>query len=281
LTASFGMMLALTAQTEGWPVAKGGSQAVVDALAAHLRELGGTIQTGRRVQHLADLPSHRAVLFDTNPAQMASIAGDQLPARYRARLRRFRHGPAAYKVDYALDGPVPWTNPDCHRAGTVHVAGTFADIRAAEADVCAGRMPERPFVLVAQQSVIDPTRAPAGKHTFWAYAHVPNGWTGDASEAIDRQVERFAPGFRDRVVARHVMPPAVLQRYNPNYVGGDIGGGSHGGLQLVFRPTPRLRPYATPNPSLFLCSASSPPGAGVHGMCGRNAARVALANVLR
>ena len=281
LTASFGMMLALTAQTEGWPVAKGGSQAVVDALAAHLRDLGGTIQTGRRVQHLGDLPSHRAVLFDTNPAQMASIAGDQLPARYRARLRRFRHGPAAYKVDYALDGPVPWTNPDCRRAGTVHVAGTFADIRAAEADVCAGRMPERPFVLVAQQGVIDPTRAPAGKHTFWAYAHVPNGWTGDASEAIDRQVERFAPGFRDLIVARHVMPPAVLQRYNPNYVGGDIGGGSHGGLQLVFRPTPRLRPYTTPNPALFLCSASSPPGAGVHGMCGRNAARVALANVLR
>ena len=147
-------------------------------------------------------------------------------------------------MDYALDGPVPWTNPDCRRAGTVHVAGTFAEIRAAEADVVAGRMPERPFVLVAQQSVFDPTRAPAGKHTLWAYAHVPNGWTGDATEAIDRQIERFAPGFRDLVIARHVMPPAVLQRYNPNYVGGDIGGGSHGGLQLVFRPTPRLRPYA-------------------------------------
>jgi phytoene dehydrogenase-like protein len=281
LTASFGMMLALSAQTGGWPIAKGGSQAVVDALAAHLRELGGTIQTGRRVERLDDLPSHRAVLFDTNPEQLASIAGDHLPARYRARLHRFRHGPAAYKVDYALDGPVPWTNPDCRRAGTVHVGGTFAQIRSAEADVAAGRMPERPFILVAQQSLFDPSRAPDGKHTFWAYAHVPNGWTGDASQAIDRQIERFAPGFRDLVTARHVMPPAVQQRYNANNVGGDIGGGSHGGLQLVFRPTPRLRAYATPNPSLFLCSASSPPGGGVHGMCGRNAARVALAGVLR
>ncbi len=281
LTGSFGLMLAATGQTGGWPIAKGGSQAVVDALAVHLRELGGTIQTGRRVRQLTDLPAHRAVMFDTNPAQLAAIAGDQLPARFRARLARFRHGPAAFKVDYALDGPVPWTNDDCRRAGTVHVGGTFDQIRAAEADVAAGRMPDRPFVLVAQQSIVDPSRAPAGKHTLWAYAHVPNGWTEDATEVIDRQIERFAPGFRDLIAARHVMPPAVFERYNPNYVGGDIGGGSHGGTQLVFRPTFRLRSYSTPNRSLFLCSASSPPGGGVHGMCGHNAANVALAGVLR
>lgn len=281
LTGSFGLLLAASGQTGGWPIAKGGSQAVVDALAAHLTQLGGTIETGRRVRQLTDLPFHRAVLFDTNPAQMGAIAADQLPARYRDRLARFRHGPAAFKVDYALDGPVPWVNEDCRRAGTVHVGGTFEQIRAAEADVAAGRMPDRPFVLVAQQSIIDPSRAPAGKQTLWAYAHVPNGWTDDATEAIDRQIERFAPGFRDLIAARHVMPPAVFERYNPNYVGGDIGGGSHGGLQLLFRPTVRLRSYSTPNRSLFLCSASAPPGGGVHGMCGRNAANVALAGVLR
>jgi phytoene dehydrogenase-like protein len=281
LTGSFGMMLALAGQTVGWPVAKGGSQAVVDALAAHLRSLGGTIETGRHVRRLADLPPHRAVLFDTNPRQMGAIAGDQLPVSYRRRLARFKHGPAAFKVDYALDGPVPWTNDQCRHAGTVHLGGTFDEIRSAEADVTAGRMPDRPFVLAVQQCVFDPSRAPAGKHTLWTYAHVPNGWTGDVTEAIERQIERFAPGFRDLVLARHVMPPAVLEQYNPNYVGGDIAGGSHGGLQLVFRPTVRLHSYSTPNPALFLCSASSPPGGGVHGMCGRNAARVALAGVLK
>jgi phytoene dehydrogenase-like protein len=281
LTASFGLMLALTAQTGGWPVVKGGSQVLVDALAAHLRDLGGTIETGRRITALTELPSNRAVLFDTNATQMATIAGGALPARYSARLRRFKYGPGVFKVDYALDGPVPWTNENCRRAGTVHVGGTFDEIRSAEADVAAGRMPDRPFVLVSQQSLFDSTRAPAGKHVLWAYAHVPNGWTEDASEAIDRQIERFAPGFRDLILARHVMPPAVFHRYNANYVGGDIGGGSHGGLQLVFRPTVRLRSYATPNPSLFLCSSSSPPGGGVHGMCGYNAAHVALRGTLR
>lgn len=281
LTASFGLMLSLTAQTGGWPFARGGSQAVVDALAARLVELGGTIETGRPVRSLAELPSHRAVLFDTNPAQLATIAGDRLPERYRARLRRFRHGPAAYKVDYALDGPVPWTAEACWRAGTVHVGGTFDEIRAAEAHVAAGRMPDRPFVLVAQPNVADPSRSPEGTHTLWAYAHVPSGYTEPATDALEAQIERFAPGFRDRVVARHVTPPMGFERYNANYVGGDIGGGSHGGLQLVFRPTVRLQSYATPDPALFLCSASAPPGGGVHGMCGRNAAQAALAGVLR
>ena len=281
LSAAFGTMLALIGHATGWPVAKGGSQSVADALAARLVELGGVIETGHRVRSLADLPSHRAVMFDTNPAQLASIAGDALPDAYRARLRRFRHGPAAFKIDYALDGPVPWTNEHCRDAGTVHVGGTFAEIRAAEADCAAGRMPARPFVLVAQQSLFDPTRAPAGKHTLWAYAHVPHASTVDATDALERQIERFAPGFRDLILARHVTAPAGFEAYNPNYVGGDIGGGAHSGLQLVFRPTVGLRAYITPNPALFLCSASAPPGGGVHGMAGLHAAERALAGILR
>lgn len=276
LTAAFGLMLAGSAHADGWPVAAGGSQAVADALAARLGQLGGTIRTGVHVRSLADLPAHGVALFDTNPAQLASIAGDALPARYRKRLNRFHHGPGAFKIDYALDGPVPWENDDCRRAGTVHVIGTLAELVAAEAEVAAGRMPERPYVLVVQSSIFDPSRAPDGKHTLWAYAHVPHGFDGDATEAIEQQIERFAPGFRDVVLARHVTAPHGLAAYNPNYVGGDIAGGAHSGLQLVFRPTIALRPYATPNPSLFLCSASTPPGAGVHGMCGRHAADRAL-----
>jgi phytoene dehydrogenase-like protein len=272
LTAAFGLMLAGSAHAGGWPVAAGGSQAVADALAARLNELGGEVRTGMHVRSLADLPAYDIVMFDTNPAQLASIAGDALPARYRKRLERFHHGPGAFKIDYALDGPVPWENDDCRRAGTVHVIGTLPELVAVEADVAAGRMPDRPYVLVVQSSIFDPTRAPAGKHTLWAYAHVPHGYDGDATEAIEQQIERFAPGFRDVVLARHVRAPLELEAYNPNYVGGDIAGGAHSGLQLVFRPTIALRPYATPNPSLFLCSASTPPGAGVHGMCGLHAA---------
>ena len=272
LTSAFGVMFAAGAHANGWPVAAGGSQAVADALATRLITLGGEIRTGVTVRSMADLPAHRTVLFDTNPAQLASIAGEALPSRYRRRLLKFRHGPAAFKIDYALDAPVPWTNDACHRAGTVHVIGSFAELVAAEADVAAGRMPEQPFVLVAQQSLCDPSRAPARKHTLWAYAHVPAGYSGDATEAIERQLERFAPGFRDVVLARHVSGPADLARHNLNYVGGDIAGGSHSGTQLVFRPTISLRSYVTPNPSILLCSASTPPGAGVHGMCGWHAA---------
>jgi phytoene dehydrogenase-like protein len=256
----------------------GGSQAVADALAGRLRQLGGDIRTSTPVRTLADLPPHRVALFDTNPAQLASIAGDALPLAYRRRLRAFRHGPAAFKIDYALDAPVPWTNSDCRRAGTVHVVGTLGELIAAEADVAAGRLPDRPFVLVVQPSVFDPTRAPAGKHTLWAYAHVPHGFDGDATAVIERQIERFAPGFGSVVLARHVIRPTDLEAYNANYVGGDIAGGANGGMQLIFRPTVAARSYATPNPTLFLCSASTPPGAGVHGMCGWHAAdRVLLA----
>jgi phytoene dehydrogenase-like protein len=281
LSSAFGVMLALSAHAVGWPVVRGGSQVLADALAARLVELGGTIETGRRVRSLDDLPPHRVALFDTDPRQLAAIAGDALPARYRRRLQRYRYGPAAFKVDYALAGPVPWRHEPSRRAGTVHVGGTFAEIRAAEAEVSAGRMPERPFVLVAQQSLCDPTRAPAGRHTLWAYAHVPHASGVDATEAVERQIERFAPGFRDLILARHVMAPADLEAYNPNYRGGDIAGGSHGGTQLVFRPTVRLRSYVTPNPAILLCSASTPPGGGVHGACGRNAAERALAGPLR
>ena len=281
LTAAFGITLALTAHTVGWPIARGGSQAVADALHARLTELGGRVETGRWVRSLTDLPPHRVALFDTNPAQLAAIAGDQLPPRFVRRLQHFRHGPAAFKVDYALDGPVPWTSDACRRAGTVHLGGTFAEVRAAEADCAAGRMPERPFVLVVQQSLFDASRAPAGKHTLWAYAHVPHNSAIDATTALEDQIERFAPGFRDLVLARHVTGPAAFEAYNPNYVGGDIGGGAHSGAQLVFRPNVGLHAYVTPNPALLLCSASTPPGAGVHGMGGLLAARRALAGPLR
>ncbi len=276
LTSAFGLTLAGSAHAGGWPIAAGGSQAVADALAARLGELGGEIRTSTMVHRLADLPPHRVVLFDTNPAQLASIAGDALPSRYRQRLRRFRHGSGAFKIDYALDAPVPWTNDACRRAGTVHVIGDFAELVAAESDVAAGRMPGRPFILAVQPSIFDPSRAPAGKHTLWVYAHVPHGYTGDATDAIERQIERFAPGFASTVLARHVTTPPQLEVYNANYVGGDIAGGAHSGLQLIFRPTISARPYVTPNTALFLCSASTPPGAGVHGMCGWHAADRAL-----
>jgi phytoene dehydrogenase-like protein len=276
LTSAFGLTLAASAHAGGWPVAQGGSQAVADALAGRLRELGGEVRTGPTVVSLADLPPHRVALFDTNPAQLSSIAGNALPSRYRRRLRRFHHGPGAYKIDYALDAPVPWENEACRRAGTVHVIGTLAELVIAEADVGAGRMPIRPFVLVVQPTIFDPSRAPAGKHTLWVYAHVPHGYTGDATKAIERQIERFAPGFASIVLARHVTTPRDFQVYNANYVGGDIAGGAHSGLQLVFRPTMAVQAYATPNPSLFLCSASTPPGAGVHGMCGWHAAERVL-----
>ncbi len=281
LSASFGLLLAASGHAVGWPVVEGGSQLLVDALATRLRDSGGTIETGRAVASLDELPPHRVALFDTDPVQLASICGDALPASYSARLRRYRFGPAAFKVDYALDGPMPWTNADVHRAGTVHVGGTFAEMRDAEADVSAGRMPARPFVLAVQATVADPSRAPAGKHTLWAYAHVPNGSVIDATTAIEAQLERFAPGFRDLVLARHVTAPSQLAEYNANCVGGDINGGSFAGTQLFFRPTARLHNYRTPNERILLCSASTPPGGGVHGACGANAADAALAGPLR
>ncbi|HEX7095215.1 MAG TPA: NAD(P)/FAD-dependent oxidoreductase [Acidimicrobiales bacterium] len=280
LTSSFGLMLLASAHLGGWPVARGGSQSIADALASLLRSLGGEIRCGVMVRSMADVPPARAVLFDLAPRQVAAIAGDRLPASWRRRAERFRHGSGACKVDYALDEPVPWLAEPCRRAGTVHVGGTLDEIAAAEDEVARGRHAPRPFVLVAQQSVCDPSRAPEGKATLWAYCHVPNGSDLDVSDTIERQIERFAPGFRDVVRARHVMTAAQLERYNPAYVGGDITGGANDTRQLVFRPFAG-RPYRTADPALFLCSASTPPGGGVHGLCGEHAARVALRTVLR
>jgi phytoene dehydrogenase-like protein len=281
VSASFGLVLGLLGHAVGWPVVRGGSQRIADGLAAHLRSLGGEIQTGRRVASLAELPPARAVLLDVTPRQLLGLAGDLLPGRYARALAGYRYGPAAFKLDYALDGPIPWRAQDCARAATVHLGGTLSELAASEEAPSRGRVTDSPFVLVAQQSLFDDTRAPEGKHTVWAYCHVPNGWNGDAADAIERQLERFAPGFRDRVLARSVHAPADFERYSENYVGGDINGGLQDVRQLFARPVPRLVPYSTPVPGLYLCSSSTPPGGGVHGMCGVLAARAALARTLR
>jgi len=275
-TNAIGLMLMLAGHACGWPVAKGGSGRITEALAAYLRSLGGTIETGRRVTAMEDLPAARAYLFDTSPSALADIAGDHLPASYRRRLRKFRHAPGIFKIDYALDGPVPWTAQECRRAGTVHLGGGIDEIVISEREANRGIHADRPFVLTAQQSLCDESRAPAGKHTFWAYCHVPAGSTVDMTGAIERQIERFAPGFRDRVLARHTINCADYERYNPNLIGGDIVGGVSDWRQLLTRPVVRAKPHTTPNPSIFLCSASTPPGAGVHGMCGYWAAREAM-----
>jgi len=273
-TAAFGLVLGITGHAVGWPVARGGSQSIANALAAYLRSLGGEIVTGRRVASIDDLPSARAILCDVTPRQLLRLAGHRLPPNYRRRLERYRYGPAAYKVDWALNEPVPWKAEGCSRAGIVHLGGTLAEISAAESAPWRGEQADKPFVLVAQSSLFDPTRAPAGKHTLWAYCHVPHGSTFDMTERIEKQIERFAPGFRDCVLARGVMPPAALERHNANLVGGDINGGAQDLRQLFARPTLRL--YSTPARGLYLCSSSTPPGGGVHGMCGYFAARAVL-----
>jgi phytoene dehydrogenase-like protein len=280
-TAGFGLALMLFGHAVGWPAAVGGSQAISDAMASLLRSLGGEIETRHEVRALSELRCARAVLFDLTPRQILAIAGDELPPRYRRALGRYRAGPGVFKLDYALDGPVPWIAPECRRAGTVHVGGSIEEIASAEADVARGRSAARPFVLAAQQSLFDPSRAPGEAHTLWAYCHVPNGSTVDAREAIESQIERFAPGFRDLIRARSALSPADLQAYNANYAGGDINGGAADPRQLWARPTARRVPYATPNPRLFVCSSSTPPGGGVHAMCGWHAARAALRGVLR
>ena len=280
LSTTFALMLGSTAHVVGWPLPRGGSQRIVTALLDVLRAYRGEVITGRRVASLADLPEADAVLFDTAPRELERIAGERLPPGYRGALRRYRHGPGVFKVDYAMDGPVPWRAEDCRRAGTVHLGGSLDEIAAAEREVARGGHPERPFVLVAQQSLFDPTRAPAGKHTLWAYCHVPNGSGFDMTARIEAQIERFAPGFRERILARHVMDTAWVESHNATYVGGDISAGSHGGLQLFARPVLAPDPYATPDRSLYLCSAATPPGGGVHGMCGYHAARSALRRAL-
>ncbi|QNP68181.1 NAD(P)/FAD-dependent oxidoreductase [Streptomyces roseirectus] len=275
-TAAIGLSIIAAGHRHGWAVAEGGSRAITDALAALLTELGGRIETGVHVRTAAQLPPADAVLFDTAPRAVADILGDRLPPRVARAYRRYRHGPAAYKADFAVEGGVPWTNEEARRAGTVHLGGTFEEIAAAERDVHAGRLPERPFVLVGQQYLADPGRSRGDVHPVWTYAHVPHGYDGDASEAIVRQIERFAPGFRDRIVGRAQRSPAGFEAYNPNYVGGDIVGGANTLLSLVGRPRLTPDPYSTGVPGMYLCSAATPPGAGAHGMCGAFAARSAL-----
>ncbi|HEV8544130.1 MAG TPA: NAD(P)/FAD-dependent oxidoreductase [Verrucomicrobiae bacterium] len=275
-TASFGVVLALSGHAVGWPFARGGSNQIIRALEKFLREQGGEIETGRSVRSLGEIPPSEAVLFDLVPAQIARIAGRELPASYLRGLQRFRHGPGVFKVDWALDGPIPWSAPACLKAATVHVGGAAEEIIRAESEIGRGCIPDRPFVLVAQQSLFDASRAPSAKHTVWAYSHVPNGCTVDMTERIEKQIERFAPGFRDRILARHTMSPAQYETYNANCIGGDITGGANSLFQSVFRPVVRWNPYTTPNERLFICSSSTPPGGGVHGMCGYWAAQSAL-----
>jgi phytoene dehydrogenase-like protein len=276
LTTAFGVTLGALGHLVGWPFAAGGSQAITDALVAILSAHGGDVVCDHRVDTLDALPPSRVVLADVTPRQLVRIAGERVPRRYRRRLERFRYGPGVFKVDYALSAPVPWADHNVALAATVHVGGTMAEVAAAEAAVARGEHPDRPFVLVAQQSLFDPTRAPAGHHTLWTYCHVPAGSTVDMTERIEAQIERFAPGFRDVVIARHVMGPAAIEAHNPNYHGGDITAGVSDWRQYAARPVLSLRPWKTPVDGLYLCSASTPPGAGVHGMCGLHAARLAL-----
>ena len=281
LSSSFGLAIAASGHAVGWPVARGGSQRIVDALAGHLRSLGGEIVTGDRVTTIAELPTAAAYLFDTSPRDLERIGAARLPAGYRRTLRAYRYGPGVFKLDLLLDGPIPWAAAECARAGTLHLGGTLEEIAAAEAEVARGVHPERPFVLVSQPSLFDPSRAPAGMQTVWAYCHVPNGSTVDMTERILAQLARFAPGVRDRIRAQHVMGTAEVEKRNANYVGGDISCGSHAGLQFLLRPAARAVPYATPVREIYLCSAATPPGGGVHGMCGFNAARAALRRSFR
>jgi phytoene dehydrogenase-like protein len=282
LTAGPALMFALAAHEVGWPIARGGSQAISDALAALLSDLGGTVETGRTVRDLDDLPSARVYLLDTDPAAAADLAGRRFPGWFADRfLRRYRHGPAVFKIDYALSGPVPWTSPQARRAGTVHLGATISEIGAALSAAHRGRAPDPPFLIAAQPSVFDPTRAPAGSHVLWVYAQVPNGWDTDVTPQIEKHIERFAPGFGDLVLSRAVSTPGDIERRNPNNVGGDIAGGRCDGLRLLLRPTPFPVPYATPDPAVYLCSSATPPGPGVHGMCGYHAAQTALRRAFR
>lgn len=280
-TAAAGCVLMLAGHHHGWPIPKGGSQSMATALAGLYQSLGGTIQTDTYVKSLDELPASKAVLFDLSPKQLVSIAGQQFSSIYLKQLKRFRYGMGVFKIDWALDGPVPFTNEACRNAGTVHLGNTFEEIAHAEKAVWNGQHPEKPFVLLAQQSLFDHSRAPEGKHTAWAYCHVPSGAEKDMTAAIEAQVERFAPGFRDRILQRHTMNARQMEAYNPNYVGGDINGGVLDITQLFTRPALRLSPYRTSAKGIYLCSASTPPGGGVHGLCGHHAAQRVLKDIFK
>jgi phytoene dehydrogenase-like protein len=279
ITGGYGLLLAALAHQVGWPVVRGGSARLAATLVDRFVSLGGVAETGQQVKDLSDLPQARVVLLDLTPAQLLAVAGDRLPGGYARQLRRYKYGPGVFKLDWALSGPVPWKDPAVARAATVHLGGTLAEIAAGEAEVAAGRHPERPYVLTVQPCAADPSRAPAGRHVLWAYCHVPNGSTVDMTTAIEDQIERFAPGFRDVILARAVHDTVAMQQHDPNIVGGDIAGGHSGFAQFVKRPTLSLHPWATPLQGVYLCSASTPPGAAVHGMGGYHAARLALSRL--
>jgi len=277
-TSAIGLVLGAAGHAVGWPLPKGGSQSIASAMANYFRSLGGEIETGMEIESISQLPSHRCVLFDLTPRQLIQIAGDRLPSSYRKRLEKYRYGSGVFKVDYILSEPVPWRDPRCLKAGTVHLGGTFKEIAAGEKTMDAGGHAEKPYVLVAQQSLFDESRTPDDRQTLWAYCHVPNGSDKDMTDAIDSQIERFAPGFRDVVDERHTMNTSQFQEYNANYFGGDINGGRQDIWQLFTRPVHLIHPYATPAKGVYLCSSSTPPGGGVHGMCGFHAATLALKN---
>ncbi|MDB5241738.1 MAG: dependent oxidoreductase, partial [Spirosoma sp.] len=278
-TASVALVLLVLGHRVGWPLPRGGSQSIANALADYFVSLGGQIQTNMTVRSLGQLPSSHAVMLDITPRQVLAIAGERLSPLYRWQLNRYRYGMGIFKMDWALAGPIPFINPDCHRTGTVHIGGSLEEIAAGEQAIANGQHPERPFVLLAQQSRFDDTRAPQGQHTAWAYCHTPNGSLVDQTDVVERQIERFAPGFRERILARHVMNTAAVEAWNENYVGGDINGGVQDVTQLFTRPALRFSPYRTSAKGIYICSSATPPGGGVHGMGGYHAAQRALQDV--
>ena len=277
ISGAIGLLMAISAHAVGWPIARGGAQSITNALCSYLSALGGRVKTSSNVESLDSLTDYDLIFCDLTPRQLLAISGRRLSDSYRRRLEAFRYGPGVFKLDYALSAPIPWKAPECALAATVHLGGSFDEIAAAEGSVRNGKCAERPFVLLAQPSLFDASRAPAGKHTAWAYCHVPNGSKVDMREKIEDQIERFAPGFREIILARHAFSPAQIEHMNANLVGGDISGGVIDLHQVVFRPTRKL--YATSAPDIFLCSSSTPPGGGVHGMCGYHAAKLALARI--
>ncbi|NBC26881.1 MAG: NAD(P)-binding protein [Bacteroidetes bacterium] len=276
ITTAIGLVLGAAGHAVGWPLPRGGSQMIADSMAAYFESLGGEIETGTEVKSLNQLPAHTCVLFDLTPRQVVDIAGEQLPDNYKKRLEKFRYGAGVFKVDYILTEPVPWNDSRCQKAGTVHLGGTFDEISVSEKQMANGHHPDKPYVLVAQQSLFDDSRTPDDRHTLWAYCHVPSGSERNMTKEIEDQIERFAPGFRDTVEQRHTMTTSQFEAYNANYFGGDINGGRQDIWQLFTRPLHLVHPYATPAKGLYICSASTPPGGGVHGMCGYHAAMLAL-----
>jgi phytoene dehydrogenase-like protein len=275
-TAAIGLVLGAAGHSVGWPLPKGGSQSIADAMKAYFESLGGVVETGLKITNLNMLPDNKAVLFDLTPKQVLSIAGDQFPQRYQKKLKNYRYGAGVFKIDYLLSEPVPWKDPRCRRAGTVHIGGAFSEIMESEASMSQNRHSEKPYILVAQQSLFDKTRTPDNRETLWAYCHVPNGSDKDMTQQIENQIERFAPGFRDVIEKRVSMTATSFESYNANYIGGDINGGSQDLFQLFARPVSLFAPYATPVEGLYFCSSSTPPGGGVHGMCGYHAAQLVL-----